>query len=118
MSTEVERTRVSVEEIANRFQAEMIPLSSKLSYFSTTPMAEEDLRQYVNDPVAAVSPAIHGMLPQMALILAPYLEKGNGKDGDVVSFERPAEARHPCSGLSPLPLGSGRKKPPLHTETR
>ena len=73
--------------------ANMIPLSTKLSYFSTLPMAEEDLRQYVNDPIAAISPAIHGMLPAMALILAPYLEKANGKDGDIVSFERPPEPR-------------------------
>jgi hypothetical protein len=94
MSTEAERTKVTVEEMANRFRGEMVPLSSKLSYFSTLPMAEEDLRQYVNDPIAAISPAIHATLPHLAVILAPYLEKGNGKDGDSVTFERPAEARH------------------------
>ena len=32
-------------------------------------------------------------LPNVGLILAPYLEKGNGKEGDAVTFERPAEAR-------------------------
>jgi hypothetical protein len=94
MSTETERTKVTVEEIANRFLDEMIPLSGKLSYFSTVPMAEEDLRQYINDPIAAISPAIHATLPRLALILAPYLEKGNGKDGDSVTYERPAEVRH------------------------
>ncbi|MGO9262152.1 MAG: hypothetical protein ACLQU1_38500 [Bryobacteraceae bacterium] len=93
MSTEAERTKVTVEELANRFRDDMVPLSTKLSYFSTLPMAEEDLRQYVNDPIAAISPAIHATLPRLAVILAPYLEKGNGKDGDSVTFERPAEAR-------------------------
>ena len=59
-------------------------------------MAEEDLRQYLNDPIAAISPAIVAALPRMGIILAPYLEKGNGKAGDCVTFERPAEvAPHP-----------------------
>ncbi len=93
MSTEAERTKVTVEEMAHRFRGEMVPLSSKLSYFSILPMAEEDLRQYVNDPVAAISPAIHAALPRLAVILAPYLEKGNGKDGDSVTFDRPPESR-------------------------
>ena len=76
----------------------MIPLTSKFSYFATLPIAEEDLRQYLNDPIAAISPAIVAALPQVGLILAPYLEKGNGKGGDTVTFERPADARYlPCS---------------------
>jgi len=71
----------------------MIPLTSKFSYFATLPVAEEDLRQYLNDPIAAISPAIVAALPKVGLILAPYLEKANGKGGDAVTFERPADAR-------------------------
>jgi hypothetical protein len=93
MSTDTGRSRLTVEELATRFRAEMIPVTNRFSYFSTLPIAEEDLRQYLNDPIAAISPAIVGTLPAMGLILAPYLEKGNGKEGDSVSFERPAEAR-------------------------
>lgn len=87
-----------MEELAARFRSEMIPLTSKFSYFSTLPVAEEDLRQYLNDPIAAVSPAIIAALPAVGIILAPYLEKGNGKGSDTVTFERPAEPRYlPCS---------------------
>jgi hypothetical protein len=94
MSTEAERSKLTVDEIAARFRGEMIPVTSKFSYFSTTPMAEEDLRQYLNDPIAALSPAVIAILPRIGLLLAPYLEKGNGKDGgDAVSFERPLESR-------------------------
>jgi hypothetical protein len=32
-------------------------------------------------------------VPPTHIILAPYLEKGNGKSADAVSFERPAEGR-------------------------
>ncbi len=58
MSTEAEQPKTTVEELAARFRGEMIPLTSKFSYFSTLPMAEDDLRQYLNDPIAAISPAI------------------------------------------------------------
>jgi hypothetical protein len=93
MSTDTGRSRLTVEELATRFRAEMIPVTNRFSYFSTLPIAEEDLRQYLNDPIAAISPAIVATLPAMGLILAPYIEKGNGKEGDSVSFERPPESR-------------------------
>ena len=91
---EEDRAKLTVEELAARFRNEMIPLSNKFSYFCTIPVAEEDLRQYLNDPIAAISPAITAALPKVGLILAPYLEKGNGKGGDSVTFERPAETRY------------------------
>ncbi len=84
---------MTVEDLANRFRGEMIPVTSKFSYFSTLPMAEEDLRQYLNDPIAAISPGATGLLSHVGILLVPYLEKGNGKEIDSVSFERPAEAR-------------------------
>ena len=93
MSTEAEPSKTSVEELAERFRGQMIPLTNKFSYFSAIPMAEEDLKQYLNDPIAALSPAVVQLLPKVGIILAPYLEKGNGKEGDSVTFERPAESR-------------------------
>ena len=94
MSTEADLSRMGIEELAARFRAEMIPLTAKFSYFCVIPMAEEDQRQYLHDPIAALSPAILSLLPSTAIILAPYLEKGNGKSGYTVSFERPLETRH------------------------
>ena len=94
MSTDTDRPKLTVEELAAQFRGEMIPLTSRLSYFSTLPVAEDDLRHYLNDPIAAISPAIIATLPPMGIILAPYLEKGNGKGGDCVTFERPADSRY------------------------
>jgi hypothetical protein len=93
MSTESERSKLSVEELVARCRAELIPVNSKFSYFSVLPIAEEDLRQYLNDPIAAISPSISALIPAVGILLAPYLERGNGKEGDSVTFERPAEAR-------------------------
>ncbi|HUI81341.1 MAG TPA: hypothetical protein VLY24_25625 [Bryobacteraceae bacterium] len=94
MSTETDRSRTTVDDLANRFLSEMIPLTGQFSYFCTLPIAEEDLKQYLHDPIAALSPAALATLPHVYLILAPYLERGNGKSGDAVSFERPSEARY------------------------
>ena len=94
MSTDAERSKLSVEELAKRCRAELIPVTSKFSYFSTLPIAEEDLRQYLNDPVAALSGAITAMIPHVGVILAPYIEHGNGKEIDLISFERPPDSRH------------------------
>jgi len=94
MMTEANRSKPTVEEFAARFRGEMVPLSNTFSYFSATPLAEEDLKQYLHDPISALPPSICAVLPKVGIALAPYLEKGNGKSGDAVSFERPAEHRH------------------------
>src|SRR5258708_17461233 len=96
MATDAERSKLTVDELASRFRGELIPLTSKFSYFSTLPIAEEDLRQYLNDPISALSPAILGALPKVGVILAPYLEKGNGKC-DSITFEKPNESRQTAS---------------------
>ena len=76
MSTEAEPSKMTVEELAKRFRGQLIPLTSKFSYFSTIPMAEDDLRQYLNDPIAALSPAVVQILPKMGVILAPLPREG------------------------------------------
>jgi hypothetical protein len=100
MPIDAEKSKLSVEELASRFRGDLIPLTGKFSYFSLLPIAEEDLRQYLNDPIAAISPAIVAALPRMGIILAPYVEKGNGKGVDCATFERPIESRHIPSARS------------------
>ena len=93
MPQDDERSKTAVEELAARVRGEMIPLNNKFCYFSIVPMAEEDLRQYLHEPVAAISPAAAAILPPVGFLLAPYLEKGTGKEKDSVVFERPADGR-------------------------
>src|SRR2546422_3613766 len=92
-SPEIDHSQLTVEELANRFRGEMIPLGSRFSYFTAMPVAEEDLKQYLSDPIAALPPTIMESLPPVGLLLVPYLEKGNGKGSDVVSYEKPHEGR-------------------------
>ncbi len=110
MSTDSERSKLTVDELAAKFRRELVPLTNKFSYFSTVPLAEDDIRQYLRDPIAAISPGIAALLPEVGFLLAPYLEKSNGK-GDCVTFERPSEQRYvPSSrreveGLTIVALG-------------
>ena len=91
--SENNRTKVPVDKLAERVRPEMIPFGSSFSYFTVTPMAEEDAKQYLEEPIAALPPAICAKLRKIEIILAPYIEKGNGRVGDCVTFERPSDPR-------------------------
>jgi hypothetical protein len=94
MSTETDRSRLTVEELAARARAEMIPITNVFSYFSTLPVAEEDLRQYLHDPIAALPVAVCAPLGKIGLVLTPFLERVNGKsESGYVEFEKPPEGR-------------------------
>jgi hypothetical protein len=93
MPNDDDRSKTAVDELTARLRSDLIPITSKFSYFTLLPIAEEDLRQYLNDPIAAISPAVAAIAPQMGLLLAPYLEKGAGKEKESVVYERPVEAR-------------------------
>jgi hypothetical protein len=94
MSTEADPPRTTIEALARKSRSHAIPISDKFAYYPAIPVPEEDLRQYLNDPIAALPPAIVEALPKMGVLLAPYLEKSNGKSGVTVAYERPSEARH------------------------
>jgi hypothetical protein len=93
-STETGHSKLTVEDLANRFRNEMVPVSSRFSYFTAMPVAEEDLKQYLDEPIAALPPSIGPLLPAVGVILVPFLERANGKDSDMVSYEKPPENRH------------------------
>jgi hypothetical protein len=103
MSAQPDLTKLSVGQFAERFRSEMIPLSSTFSYFcASVPLSEEDLKEYLEEPIAALPPAISGVLPRISIMLVPYLErvdsKERGKDrgthaGEFVCTEKPPENR-------------------------
>ena len=101
--------KVSVGQFAERFRAEVIPLSNTFGYFcASVPMSEEVVKEYLEEPVAALPAAVAGMLPRISILLVPYLERaadrtlakakrktrsGVEKLSDFVVSERPAEGK-------------------------
>jgi len=112
MPAQPDLSKLSVTQFAERFRGEMIPLSNTFSYFcASVPMSEEDLKEYLEEPVAALPPTIAGALPKISILLVPYLERGDGHEkrkatlpgADYVSIERPPEGR--LSPFTQLKLG-------------
>ncbi len=99
--------RVSVGQFAERFRGEVIPLSNTFGYFcASLPMSEEVIKEYLEEPVAALPPSLAAMLPRISILLVPYLEraserpapkpsrkkrKNTEKASDFVVAERPAD---------------------------
>lgn len=119
MSAQIDLSRLSVRQFAERFHGEMIPLSNTISYFcASTPLTEEDLKEYLEEPVAALPPSISATLPKISILLVPYLERGHAHvkktetahqkasedtAGDYVSIERPPQGSQ--FGSTHLKLG-------------
>ena len=80
MPSENGRPRTSVDELSRRLRSEMTPINNKFSYYLAFPVAEEDLRQYLQDPVEALPAAVSELLPKIGIVLAPFLERGVGAD--------------------------------------
>src|SRR5437879_2089539 len=81
MSAQPDLTKLSVGQFAERFRGEMIPLSSTFSYFcASVPLSEEDLKEYLEEPIAALPPAIYQVLPRISIMLVPYLERIEAKE--------------------------------------
>ncbi len=100
MSAQFDLSKLSVGQFAERFRGEMIPLSNTFSYFcASVPLSDEDVKEYLQEPIAALPPAVAGRLPKISIILVPYLERPNGKEkpagktGDLISIEKPPESR-------------------------
>ena len=98
MSAPTPPSRVPLAEFRDRIRSEMVPLSSQFSYFAAaSPFGEEDLRDYLQDPIAALPTAICALLPRVSILLVPHIERVNGKDrreqDEIVCFEQPPESK-------------------------
>ncbi|MBI4874888.1 MAG: hypothetical protein HY822_09685 [Acidobacteria bacterium] len=97
MSAHTDPSRLSLREFAERFQDQMVPLTNTFSYFAlAVVLGEDDVREYLDEPIAALPPAIAAALPKVSLVLAPHVERANGKEKtapDYISVDKPAEGR-------------------------
>ncbi len=103
MAPQIDLSKLSVRQFAERFRSEMIPLSNTFSYFcAASPMSEEDHKEYLEEPIAALPPKIASALPKISILLVPYLEREgaktrNSQESDYVSTEKPPEGRKSAS---------------------
>jgi hypothetical protein len=94
MSVDLTPAKVKLEDFARTFRDQLIPVNSQFSYFSSPSMADDDVRQYLHEPISALPPGISALLPKsVALMLVPFLEKLNAKAAMRISFERVDEPK-------------------------
>jgi len=106
-------SKVSLPSFVAQCASQMVPLSKSFSYFAALPLEETELRKLLYDPVAAIPPRVGEVLPDLRLVLVPYLEAEepepgrNGRDAHdpakktksrkkgaaVVNFSEPARSR-------------------------
>jgi hypothetical protein len=91
MPPQLEPSKLSVRQFAEQFRGEMIPLNPSVAYYcSTGPMSEEDLKEYLKEPVAALPPTVAAALPKLSILLVPYLARKAKKEAsEYVSAEKP-----------------------------
>jgi len=93
MPSENGHSRDTIDELARRIRSELNPINKQFSWFPMTQVAEEDQRQYLQDPIESLPPVARALLPKIGVVLAPYLEKGTGRAATAVAETKPAEAK-------------------------
>lgn len=83
--------KTTVTELARHLKPKMTVFNSRFDYYLSYAVAEEDLRQYLHEPIAALPAAVDVLLPKVSLVLAPYLERPNTKTVASVVTEKPAD---------------------------
>jgi hypothetical protein len=98
MPAHPDAANLSVGQFAERIRREMIPLRKPFSYyFAALPLTDEDIREYLEEPIAALPPSVLSQLPKVSILLVPYLERARGtgksKARERVCMDRPADNR-------------------------
>jgi hypothetical protein len=95
MSSPTDLARLSLHDFADRFRDDMLPLGSRFSYFAVgLPLGDEDIKEYLSEPLNALPPSVASALPRLSIVLVPFLERGNGKEkSSVITLEAPPENR-------------------------
>jgi hypothetical protein len=87
------RSPGTADEYARRLRPSLISIHPRFSWHALFPLPEEDHRQYLTDPVAALPLAVLALLPKIGIVLAPYLERAVAKGPVTVAEKKPAETK-------------------------
>ena len=84
---------VTIDELSRALRPKMTAVTDKFGYVLEEPVPEEDLRQYVHDPIESLPPSVAQLLPRIGIVLAPYLERSSPKAAVTMVPEKPAETK-------------------------
>ncbi|MEJ7607525.1 MAG: hypothetical protein WKF37_14975 [Bryobacteraceae bacterium] len=88
---------LSVGQFAEKFRGDDSLRKPFSYYFAALPLTDEDIREYLEEPIAALPASVLSQLPKVSILLVPYLEKGREKGtvklSEVVRMEKPTDNR-------------------------
>jgi hypothetical protein len=67
-----------IDLLAGSLAGEMVPLGRNFAYVATLPLVEEDLNEYLHEPIAALPIAVCEAIGPVRIVLAPYLIRTDG----------------------------------------
>jgi hypothetical protein len=85
--------RHTIDELARQVRTQFVSINKQFLWHPLFAVAEEDLRQYLQDPIESLPPVATALLPKVGVVLAPYLEKGAGRIATAVVETKPPEAK-------------------------
>ncbi len=100
--------RIKLGQFAGLHRGQMIPLGTRACYYcAALTLSEEDLHEYLTEPVSSLPPAIASRLPRLEIFLVPYLERGVDPPGraksavpePVIAPDKPADEHSLASGF-------------------
>lgn len=95
--------RLSLRQFADRFRGEMIPLGTRFCYFcAEASLTEEDLKEYLQEPVGALPQAIAQRLPEIRILLVPYLAQPERSTKRLSPAETLVAIEKPSGDTTPL----------------
>ena len=77
-----------IDEFLHARLKDLLQVDDNISYLAEPPMPEEDLRHYIQDPVAALPPKIREQLPPIANFLLPYLLGAQPGTAGSIGFDK------------------------------
>lgn len=83
----------TVDEVAAEVRPKLVKAAPRVSYYVAPGIADDDLKQFLFEPIASLPPSVPLSLPRLELLLVPYLEKGNGRGSDLVVEAKPDESK-------------------------
>ena len=99
MSSPADLAKLSVREFVKRFRQDVVPVSNHFAYFSALPLSDDDVKEYVEEPISALPPALQAGLPPTAILFVPYLQRRHGSSDEQVTFERPPDRTRAWSAV-------------------
>jgi hypothetical protein len=81
-----------IDQLAGSLGNGLTPLGRGFHYFSAVQLPEDDLREFLHEPIGALPPAVCEVIAPVRVVLVPYLTRQTGSRTPGVTFDAPEQS--------------------------